>query len=183
MAPRDPSAVSWEAERATLDDQRIFGPLRDFVCACGKYKGDRHRDMICDRCGVKITTREARRQRFGHISLPVALPHPFSQRGESLSAIPVLPADFWQAPAGSELAQAYDELVRSVTSGACKALAAGQEGLPEWTGDRCKKMLAPKLALLFDLLLPVATFAHEWELADSKMLARGLALDRRDSAT
>src|SRR5207302_9291944 len=64
---RNPDAQGWEQQRETLDDQRIFGPLREFECACGKYRGPRYRGMICDRCGVKITTPAARRHRFGHI--------------------------------------------------------------------------------------------------------------------
>src|SRR5262245_50013809 len=89
-APRDPAASSWQARRRTLDDQAIFGPLRDFHCACGKYEGNRYRDMICDRCGVKLTTRQARRRRFGHLDLPGAVPHPLGVAGEQLSAVPIL---------------------------------------------------------------------------------------------
>src|SRR5262249_53478836 len=52
----------WEERRGSLHDERIFGPTRDFECACGKYRGTRHKGMICDRCGVKITTVDARRK-------------------------------------------------------------------------------------------------------------------------
>src|SRR5262249_58795905 len=97
-APRDPDAASWQARRFTLDDQAIFGPLRDFHCACGKYEGERYRGMICDLCGVKVTTREARRQRFGHINLPVAVSHPHGEGGERLSAVPRLPPAVLRAP-------------------------------------------------------------------------------------
>jgi hypothetical protein len=179
-APRDLGAASWQARRGTLDDQAIFGPLRDFHCACGKYEGERFRGMICHLCGVKVTTREVRRQRFGHINLPVAVPHPLGEAGEDLSVVPVVPAAFWQAPAGGRLAQVYDELTRAVSSGVSKALAAGHGGLPDWTAGRAAEILAGELARLVDLLLPVATFAHEWDLADGQTLARGLALDRRE---
>src|SRR4051794_17820030 len=55
MAPRNPAATTWEQRRGTLEDQAIFGPVEDFECACGKYRGPKYRDMICDRCGVKVT--------------------------------------------------------------------------------------------------------------------------------
>jgi hypothetical protein len=157
-APRDPGATTWQARRGTLDDQAIFGPLRDFRCACGKYEGNRHRSMICDLCGVKVTTREARRQRFGHMNLPVAVPHPLGEGGERLSAVPVLPAAFWQAPAGGQLAQRYDELARATT----------------------EQLLTAGVASLIELMLPVVTLAHDWNLAEGQTLARGLALERRE---
>src|SRR5262245_10581692 len=72
-APRNPGAGSYQGRRRTLDDQAIFGPVREFHCACGKYQGDRYRGMICDLCGVKMTIPEERRRRFGHIDLPVAV--------------------------------------------------------------------------------------------------------------
>jgi hypothetical protein len=178
-APRPACAASWQAQRGTLEDQAIFGTLRDFHCGCGKYEGERYRGMICDRCGVKVTTREARRQRFGHINLPVAIPHPLAEGGERLSAVPVLPAAFWQAPGGSRLAEAYDELARVAVSGVCKALATGSADLPAWVAERAGEVLAAESARLFHVLLPVATVAHEWDLAEGQTLARGLALERR----
>jgi hypothetical protein len=179
-APRDKGAASSQAQRGTLDDQCIFGPMRDFHCACGKYQGDRYRGMICDWCGVKVTTREARRERFGHIDLPLTISHPLGEAGEKLSAVPVLPAAFWQAPAGSPLAQAYDDMARAVSSGVCGALAAGRPDLPDWAPDRAVALLAVELTRVIELLLPVATVAFEWDLADGYTLARGLALERRE---
>jgi hypothetical protein len=181
-APRNPSATSWQDRRGTLEDQAIFGPVRDFHCACGKYEGERFRGMMCDLCGVKATTCETRRQRFGHINLSVAVSHPLGEGGERLSAVPVLPAVFWQAPAGAQLAQRYDALTRANTSGVCKALATGSDALPDWTTERAEQVLAREVAHLFELLLPVAMFAHEWDLAERQTLAHGLALESRESA-
>src|SRR5262249_19129683 len=180
-APRNPSATSWQDRRGTLDDQAIFGPLHDFHCACGKYEGERYRGMICDLCGVKVTTCETRRQRFGHINLSVAVSHPLGEGGERLSAVPVLAAAFWQAPAGGQLAQRYDALARATTSGVCKALATGSGGWPDWTAERAEQLLAAEVARLFELLLPVATFAHEWDLAEGQTLAHGLALEQLEA--
>src|SRR5438094_813304 len=70
-APRNLDPEGWLNQRATLDDQAIFGPIRDCECVCGKYRGSHYQGMICDRCAVKVTGRDARRKRFGHIELPV----------------------------------------------------------------------------------------------------------------
>jgi hypothetical protein len=179
-APRDAGAATWQARRGTLDDQAIFGPVRDFHCVCGKYQWERYRGMVCDRCFVKVTTRESRRQRFGHMELPVAVLHPLGELGERLSAIPVLPAAFWQAPAGSQLAQGYDELARAVASGVRKPLASGCSGLPDGVAEPLEQVLAAALDWLFAMMLPVAEFAHQWDLAEAQALAHGLALERRD---
>jgi hypothetical protein len=136
--------------------------------------------MICDQCGVKVTTRQARRQRFGHMTLPVSVAHPLGEAGERLSTLPVLPAAFWQAPAGSRLAERYDELARAVTSGLTEPPAPGRTGVPDGTAQRAEQRLAGELAKLFELLLSVATLVHEWDLAEAQTLAHGLALTRRD---
>jgi hypothetical protein len=156
-APRNPAATAWEQRRGTLDDQAIFGPLVDFECACGKYRGRQYQNIICDHCGVKLTTRQARRQRFGHIDLPVPIVHPLGQSGEPASAIPVLPAAFVETKGGGRLADVYDEMVRSV---ACES----QEGL------------TTAFNRLLELLLPVVLVAHEWNLQEADVLIRGMAL-------
>src|SRR5262245_3654096 len=99
-ATRRPGATGWEQLLGTLDDQRIFGPENDWECACGTYRGPRHEGMVCDRCGVKVTTREERRSRFGHVDLPVPVPHPLGDADDLVGAVPVLPAGFLEAPAG-----------------------------------------------------------------------------------
>lgn len=62
-------------ERNGLFCERIFGPAKDFECACGKYKRVRYRGIICDRCGVEVTEKKVRRQRVGHINLVIPLVH------------------------------------------------------------------------------------------------------------
>ena len=180
--PRDSHATSWQAQRSTLDDQAIFGPVRDFHCACGKYQGERYRAMICDLCGVKVTERESRRQRFGHINLPVAVLHPLGECGEHLSAVPILPAAFWQAPAGCLLAERYDELARVTASDSFSVLASKSMDLPEMITERAKQNLTTILASLFALLLPVVILAHDWNLSEVQTLAHGLALENRESS-
>lgn len=56
-------------EKDGLFDERIFGPTKDYACACGKYKGVRYKGIVCDRCGVEVTTSHVRRERMGHIEL------------------------------------------------------------------------------------------------------------------
>ncbi|HUJ37296.1 MAG TPA: DNA-directed RNA polymerase subunit beta', partial [Hyphomicrobium sp.] len=55
--------------------QKIFGPVRDYECACGKYKRIKYKDVICDRCGVEVTIARVRRERMGHIELAVPVAH------------------------------------------------------------------------------------------------------------
>ncbi|MDR2402136.1 MAG: DNA-directed RNA polymerase subunit beta' [Cytophagales bacterium] len=57
--------------------ERIFGPTKNWECFCGKYKHIRYRDVICDRCGVEVTSKNVRRERFGHICLTVPVVHPW----------------------------------------------------------------------------------------------------------
>ena len=62
-------------ERDGLFCERIFGPVKDYECACGKYKRIRYKGIICDRCGVKVTEKKVRRDRVGHINLVVPVAH------------------------------------------------------------------------------------------------------------
>ncbi|RKZ32600.1 DNA-directed RNA polymerase subunit beta', partial [bacterium] len=66
---------TFKPENDGLFCQRIFGPVKDFECACGKYKGSRFKGVICDRCGVEITHSRVRRERMGHIELAVPVTH------------------------------------------------------------------------------------------------------------
>lgn len=62
-------------EREGLFSEQIFGPLKDYECACGKYKGIRYEGIICDRCGVEVTVSSVRRERMGHIKLAAPVSH------------------------------------------------------------------------------------------------------------
>ena len=62
-------------EKDGLFDERIFGPTKDWSCACGKYKGIRYRGIVCDRCGVEVTSAKVRRERMGHIELAAPVSH------------------------------------------------------------------------------------------------------------
>src|ERR671918_412422 len=66
---------SFKPERDGLFCERIFGPVKDWECHCGKYKRIRYRGVICDRCGVEVTEKKVRRERMGHIELAVPVAH------------------------------------------------------------------------------------------------------------
>src|SRR5213082_2508399 len=66
---------SFKPERDGLFCERIFGPVKDWECHCGKYKRIRYRGVICDRCGVEVTLSKVRRERMGHIDLAAPVSH------------------------------------------------------------------------------------------------------------
>ncbi|MBM3276665.1 MAG: DNA-directed RNA polymerase subunit beta' [Candidatus Handelsmanbacteria bacterium] len=66
---------SFKPERDGLFCEKIFGPVKDWNCHCGKYKGIRYRGVVCDRCGVEVTQAKVRRERLGHIELAVPVSH------------------------------------------------------------------------------------------------------------
>jgi DNA-directed RNA polymerase subunit beta' len=69
------------SERNGLFDERIFGPEKDYECYCGKYKGIRYRDIVCEKCGVEVTRSVVRRSRMGHIELAAPVSHIWFLRG------------------------------------------------------------------------------------------------------
>ena len=68
-------------EKEGLFDERIFGPEKDYECACGKYKRIRYKGVVCDRCGVEVTKSQVRRERMGHIKLATPVSHIWFLRG------------------------------------------------------------------------------------------------------
>jgi DNA-directed RNA polymerase subunit beta' len=75
---KKPETINYRTYRAEKDGlfcERIFGPERDWECFCGKYKGMKHKGIICDRCGVKVTHSRERRKRMGHINLAAPVAH------------------------------------------------------------------------------------------------------------
>jgi DNA-directed RNA polymerase subunit beta' len=74
---------TFKPEKDGLFDERIFGPTKDYECYCGKYKRIRYKGIICDRCGVEITTSSVRRERMGHIKLACPVGHIWYFKGIS----------------------------------------------------------------------------------------------------
>jgi DNA-directed RNA polymerase subunit beta' len=75
---KNPETINYRTfkpEPGGLFCQRIFGPVRDYECACGKYKRIKYKGVICDRCGVEVTVSRVRRSRMGHIELAVPVTH------------------------------------------------------------------------------------------------------------
>ncbi|MDD2434352.1 MAG: hypothetical protein PHY11_03745, partial [Bacilli bacterium] len=72
---------SQKPERDGLFDEKIFGPTKDYECYCGKYKKVRYLGLVCDKCGVEITTKSVRRERMGHIELATPVAHIWYVKG------------------------------------------------------------------------------------------------------
>lgn len=75
LKPETINYRTYKPERDGLFCERIFGPVKDYECACGKYKRIRYRGIVCDRCGVEVTEKKVRRDRVGHINLVVPVAH------------------------------------------------------------------------------------------------------------
>ena len=75
LKPETINYRSYKPEKDGLFCEKIFGPVKDYECHCGKYKGIRYRGIICDRCGVEVTRKKVRRERMGHITLAVPIIH------------------------------------------------------------------------------------------------------------
>jgi DNA-directed RNA polymerase subunit beta' len=75
LKPETINYRSFKPEKDGLFCEKIFGPVKDWECHCGKYKGIRYKGIICDRCGVEVTQKKVRRERMGHITLSVPVVH------------------------------------------------------------------------------------------------------------
>lgn len=157
-SPRRATATLSDNVRGTLHNQGIFGPLHDFRCACGKYAGDRYRNMICDICGVKVASTAVRTSRFGHIEFSAVIPHPFSPELE-LSCWPVLPLGVTESPGAQPLLELYDKLI--------EASATHSEV------ENRRAVLS-----IMDHLVPSTLTVVAWGIAAADSLAQGMALKR-----
>jgi DNA-directed RNA polymerase subunit beta' len=75
LKPETINYRTYKPERDGLFCERIFGPVKDYECACGKYKRIRYKGIVCDRCGVEVTEKKVRRERMGHVKLVVPVVH------------------------------------------------------------------------------------------------------------
>src|SRR6201989_1305537 len=79
-----PETINYRTQKPEKDDlfcEKIFGPTKDWECYCGKYKRIRYKDVVCDKCGVRVTRSIVRRERMGHITLAVPATHIWFLRG------------------------------------------------------------------------------------------------------
>jgi DNA-directed RNA polymerase subunit beta' len=79
-----PETINYRTQRPEKDglfDEKIFGPIKDWECYCGKYKRIRYKNIVCDKCGVEVTKASVRRERMGHIGLAVPVAHIWFLRG------------------------------------------------------------------------------------------------------
>ncbi|MCA9385800.1 DNA-directed RNA polymerase subunit beta' [Candidatus Dojkabacteria bacterium] len=75
---KKPETINYRTHRSEVDglmDERIFGPTKNYECYCGKYKKIRYKGIVCDQCGVEVTTKRVRRERMGHIQLACPVTH------------------------------------------------------------------------------------------------------------
>ncbi|MBU0755303.1 MAG: hypothetical protein KJ645_09195, partial [Planctomycetes bacterium] len=75
---KKPETINYRTYRPEKDGlfcEKIFGPTKDWECFCGKYKGIKHKNIVCDRCGVQVTHSKVRRKRMGHINLAAPVAH------------------------------------------------------------------------------------------------------------
>ena len=75
LKPETINYRTYKPERDGLFCERIFGPVKDYECHCGKYKRIRYKGIVCDRCGVEVTEKKVRRERMGHIQLVIPVAH------------------------------------------------------------------------------------------------------------
>src|ERR1700760_620715 len=75
LKPETINYRTYRPEKDGLFCERIFGPVKDYECACGKYKRIRYKGIVCDRCGVEVIEKKVRRERMGHIKLVVPVVH------------------------------------------------------------------------------------------------------------
>src|SRR3989344_5199581 len=83
LKPETINYRTFKPEKDGLFDERIFGPTKDYECYCGKYKRIRYKGIICDRCGVEVTSSNVRRERMGHIKLATPVAHIWYFKGAS----------------------------------------------------------------------------------------------------
>ena len=75
LKPETINYRTYKPERDGLFCERIFGPVKDYECHCGKYKRIRYKGIVCDRCGVEVTEKKVRRERSGHIACCACCTH------------------------------------------------------------------------------------------------------------
>ena len=81
LKPETINYRTYKPERDGLFCERIFGPIKDYECHCGKYKRIRYKGIVCDRCGVEVTEKKVRRERMGHIHLVVLARSSYQETG------------------------------------------------------------------------------------------------------
>ncbi len=130
---------SGAVDAESLFSQKIFGPLVDYECECGKYKRMKHRGIVCETCGVEVIQSKVRRERFGHVELATPVEHPLRRSAgatalpSSLGVISVLPAGL--RPESSPLNAGYEAVmaarsqdeVQAAVDALFVALASGLE--------------------------------------------------------
>ncbi len=143
-----PETINYRNQKPEKDGlfcQRIFGPVKNWECACGKYKSIRYKGVICDKCGVEVTRSIVRRERMGHIRLAAPVAHVWYSRG-----VPNYMAMFLGiSPRSLERVLYYAQfVVISVDNGAKKAAASNLADQEKDTIERLQEELSDKTSAL-----------------------------------
>jgi hypothetical protein len=154
---RASAVAGWSELRGTLDDEAVFGPKVDYRCVCGKYRGPEQKGAICDTCGVKVTSSESRRSRFGHIDLPNQVRHPLGEPSTRLEAFPVLPAAIRERDIGGDLNQNYEDVLRA---------------LSPWNTNAVEQ----KLERIIQVVLPILAYCVATNREEASVYALGAGL-------
>ena len=154
---RKTAKIEWQDEHNTLNCQRIFGPIIDMQCECSKYSGIEHKGIICDRCGVKVSSISVRWERFGHINFKQEIKYTIGNETQQIQALPVMPARYRESQAGRVLNDHYERIVVSNQEGDIKGIDNGIAGIK-------------------DILLPLMETAYSWGLPETDNIAHGLVI-------
>ncbi len=189
LKPETINYRTYKPERDGLFCERIFGPVKDFECHCGKYKRIRYRGIVCDRCGVEVTEKKVRRERMGHIALEVPVAHIWFFR-----SIPNKIAYLLGIPSKKLDAIIYYERYAVIQPGTVEGLAAGDllteeeyldildslpEGNQDLEDDAPEKFIAKIGAeAIYDLLCRVDLDKLSYELR-AKALRTRLSNERK----
>ena len=125
---------TFKPERDGLFCARIFGPIKDYECLCGKYKRLKHRGVICEKCGVEVTQTKVRRDRMGHIDLAAPCAHIWFLK--SLPSRLGLVLDMTLTSAACPLTDVIEDQTNSALEGLVQDVTINWVWMPPWGPDK-----------------------------------------------
>ena len=179
LKPETINYRTYKPERDGLFCERIFGPVKDYECNCGKYKRIRYKGIVCDRCGVEVTEKKVRRERMGHISLVVPVVHIwyFKSLPSKIGYLLGIPSKKWEgliyyeryvvinAGAAEKVGiSKYQTLAEKEYLDVLDQLPAGNQNLPDGDPDKFVAMMGAEAIKL--LLQEVDLDKMSYDLRD-----------------
>lgn len=141
-----------EAEKDGLFCEKIFGPVKDYECQCGRCSGYRYKEKVCEKCGVEVTSSSVRYERFGHIELATPIKHPFLP-DSTLFVLPILPPKLRpmaKRSNGSFVTSDLNDLYRRVINLNNRLKRLLELGASDITVENEKRMLQKAIDSLFN---------------------------------